>query len=487
MYDLVIRNGLLVDGSGSPPRPADVAIAGETVAAVGAIRDRGRAELDVRGLIVAPGFIDVHSHDDRALIEEPELPFKLRQGVTTDIIGNCGWALVPRSPANDAHAPVLFGPLAMEMEWTDFASYFRRLTDAAPACNVGALIGHGAVRLAVMGTAARPPESDELAEMSALVEAGMDAGALGLSSGLTYEPAVHASTAELVELARAAATAGGLYASHLRDEGDHLLEAVDEAIQIGREAGCPVQISHHKAMGRRNWGKIDRSIAAIDRAVRAGIDVTADVYPYAASSTILGAVAAQGIEDGADAAGITIASTKAGAGLEGESLAALASLWDLSAAETARRIVEADSGTIVIRHGMDEDDVRSALSHERAMIGSDGIPGAGKPHPRLYGTFARVLGRYTRDQRLFPIEEAVRRMTALPARKFKLARRGQLRRGWAADIVCFEPETVDDRATYEEPRRYPAGIVHVVVNGSIVLRDGAQLPARPGRFLRLDG
>ena len=210
LYDCVIRNGLLVDGSGSPPRAADVAIEGETVAAVGGVVDRGRIELDVRGLIVAPGFIDVHSHDDLALIEQPELPFKLRQGVTTDIIGNCGWALVPRSPANDAHAPALFGPL--EMEWTDFASYFRRLMDAAPACNVGALIGHGAVRLAVMGTAARLPESDELAEMSALVAAGIDAGALGLSSGLTYEPATHASMGELVELARIAAAAGGLYA-----------------------------------------------------------------------------------------------------------------------------------------------------------------------------------------------------------------------------------------------------------------------------------
>ena len=486
LYDLVIRNGLLVDGSGVPPRAADVAIAGETVAAIGTVVDRGRAELDARGLIVAPGFIDVHSHDDRAVIEQPELPFKLRQGVTTDIIGNCGWALAPRSPANDAHAPALFGPFAMEMEWTDFASYFQRLEDAAPACNVGALIGHGAVRLAVMGMEARPPGSDELAEMSALVEAGMDAGALGLSSGLTYEPAVHASTAELIELARPAAAAGGLYASHLRNEGDYLLEAVDEAIQIGREAVCPVQISHHKAMGRRNWGKIDRSIATIDQAVRAGIDVTTDVYPYAASSTILGAVAAQGIEDGEDAAGITIASTKAGVGLEGESLAALASAWSLTAADAAGRIVEADPATIVIRRGMDEDDVCSALSYERAMIGSDGIPGAGKPHPRLYGTFARVLGHYARDQQLFSIEEAVRRMTALPARQFKLARRGQLRLGWAADIVCFELETVDDRATYEDPRRYPAGIVHVVVNGSIVVQDGEQLPARPGRFLRLD-
>ncbi len=485
MYDLVIRNGLLVDGSGSPPRTADVAIEGETVADIGAVVDRGRTELDARGLIVAPGFIDVHSHDDRAVIEQPELPFKLRQGVTTDIIGNCGWALVPRSPANDAHAPALFGPV--KMEWTGFASYFGRLRDAAPACNVGVLIGHGAVRLAVMGTAARQPGSDELAEMSALVEAGMDAGALGLSSGLTYEPAVHASTAELVELARTAAAAGGLYASHIRDEGDHLLEAVGEAIQIGREGGCPVQISHHKAMGRRNWGKVDRSIAVIDRAVSAGMDVTTDVYPYAASSTILRAVAAQGVDDGEDAAAITIASTKAKAGLGGKSLATIASSWGLSAADTARRIVEADSGTIVIRHGMDEGDVRNALSHERAMIGSDGIPGAGKPHPRLYGTFARVLGHYVRDQRLFPIEEAVRRMTALPARKFKLARRGQLRREWAADIVCFEPETVSDRATYEEPRRYPAGIVHVVVNGSIVLRDGEQLPARPGRVLHLDG
>ena len=462
-----------------------MAIAGETVAAIGPVVDRGRAELDARGLIVAPGFIDVHSHDDLALIEQPELPFKLRQGVTTDIIGNCGWALVPRSPANDAHAPALFGPL--EMEWADFASYFRGLMDAAPACNVGALIGHGAVRLAVMGAAARLPEPDELAEMCAIVAAGMDAGGLGLSSGLTYEPATHASTGELIELARTAAAAGGLYASHIRDEGDHLLEAVDEAIQIGREAECPVQISHHKVMGRQNWGKIDRSIAAINRAIDDGVDVTTDVYPYAASSTILRAVAAQGIEDGDDAAGITIAATSAEAGLEGESLAAIASSWDLSAADAARRIVEADSGTIVIRHGMDEDDICRALLHEQAMVGSDGIPGAGKPHPRLYGTFPRVLGRYAHDQRLFPIEEAVRRMTALPARKFKLAYRGQLRRGWAADIVCFDPETVCDRATYEEPRRYPVGIVHVIVNGSLVVRDGEQLSVRPGRFLRLGG
>ncbi len=315
------------------------------------------------------------------------------------------------------------------------------------------------------------------------VAEGMAAGALGLSTGLIYPPGAFAETEEIVELAKAAAEAGGIYMSHIRNEADGLIDAVAEAIRIGREAGLPVEISHHKASGQANFGKTKQSIALIEKERAAGIDVTFDAYPYTAASTILAVMARR--SEG-EAPGTTMVSSAPNSPqFEGKMLADIATMLNVSPDEALSRVLSADPGAVGVFFVMDEDDVRRVLAHPLCMIGSDGIPSpSGKPHPRLYGTFPRVLGEYCREQKLFPLEEAVRKMTSLPARRMNLAERGALRAGWAADIVVFDPKTIADRATYQEPRLYAAGIEYVIVNGEIAAERGRQTAARAGRLLR---
>lgn len=485
MYDLVIRNGLLVDGTASPGRLADIAVDGDRITLVGPVHDRGREEIDASDLVVAPGFIDVHSHDDLVVLDRPQMEFKVLQGVTTVVIGNCGWAVVPPSPESERVVESgLFGP-KMETDWGDFGSYFAHIDSAGPSCNVAALVGHGAVRQAVLGMNPRAPNQAELRRMAALVAEGMDAGALGLSTGLVYEPGSYATTQEIIALGRPVAEAGGIYVSHIRNEADQLVEAVEEALDVGRALGCGVHISHHKALGLQNWGKVGASIATIDRARERGLDVTADAYPYTATSTLLQATTRTGIIEREVAERIVVASFRAWEGVVGKSIARLSDEWALPFDQVVARLLEVDEGTLVIRHLLAEADVRAVLGHEVTMIGSDGLPSyTGKPHPRLYGTFPRVLARYVREERLLTLEEAVRRMTSLPARKFGLACRGEVRPGYQADLVCFNPLKVVDRATFDEPRRYPEGIRHVIVNGRLVMRDGRHLETKAGRFLR---
>jgi N-acyl-D-aspartate/D-glutamate deacylase len=314
------------------------------------------------------------------------------------------------------------------------------------------------------------------------VAEGMAPGALGLSTGLIYPPGAFARTEEIIALAEVAAEHGGLYMTHMRDEGARLLEAIEEAVRIAREAGLPLEISHHKAAGRENWGKTEESLALIEREREAGIDVNFDAYPYTAGSTIL-AVMARRRE--AEPDGVLVASVRDHPEFEGKTLAQLADMLDVPADEAAQRVLEADPGAVGVFFMMDEGDVRRVLAHPLCMIGSDGIPSpTGKPHPRLYGTFPRVLGTYVREERLFSLEEGVRKMTSLPARRFGLSDRGELREGLAADMVVFNPDTIADRATYEEPRQYPTGIEYVIVNGEIAAEHCKQTSARAGRLLR---
>jgi N-acyl-D-amino-acid deacylase len=490
--ELGIRNALVYDGTGGPAVLADVALGGDRIAEVAAPGSLATERvLDAAGLALAPGFIDVHTHDDFAAVVHPDMHFKVLGGVTTCIVGNCGFGAAPWSAAQGMARS--FHPRAELPRWEGFAGYLAHLDAHPPSVNVGALAGHGTLRAAAMGGARREPGAGEAARMKAALREGIDAGCLGLSTGLIYDPGRYASTDEIVELARELRGSGGLYATHLRDEGTGLLDSVREAIAIGERAGVGVQISHHKASGRAAWGLVRDSLRIIEAARARGVEVHADQYPYTAGSTVLAAVVQTGglrpsgpsgigrLEAGA----IVVAAAAGHPEWEGRSLADLMGEFGLDAEAAAERVISAEPGTTVVLHSMDEGDVRTVMRHPTTMIGSDGIPTLeGRPHPRLYGTFARVLGRYARELGLFPLEEAVHRMTGLPARKFGLAERGVVRAGAFADLVLFDPARILDAGTYEDPHRPPHGIAHVFVNGAEVVRGGAHTGARPGRALR---
>lgn len=483
----MIRNASVIDGTGADPFSADVSVSGDRIDAVGAVAQTGDVEIEASGLALAPGFIDVHTHDDFAAVLHPDMAFKLCGGVTTCVVGNCGFGAAPHRQASlMARA---FHPHQTLPEWNGYAGYFAHLDANPPSVNIGVLVGHGTLRMEVLGGEARAPDADELKRMTAHVSEGLHAGALGLSTGLVYEPGRHADTDEIVALASTMAETGGLYATHMRNESERLVEAVREAIEIGERAGVPVQISHHKSAGVPNWGGVAQSIACIEQARHRGVDVHADQYPYTAGSTVLSAIApdlARNLRLDAKALErVVVASTASHPDWEGRSLVELGEQLSVEGVAIADRVLAEEPGATVVMHTMHEDDVQRVMRHPTTMIGSDGIPTLeGKPHPRLYGTFARVLGHYSRDLGLFPLCEAVHRMTGMSAKKFGLTDRGEIRPGAFADLVLFDPERIIDRGTFEDPKQAPAGISRVFVNGTEVVRDGEHLGSRPGRALR---
>ena len=473
-HDLVIRGGTVIDGTGAPAFRADVAVDSGRIAEVGALEAAtGEREIDARGLAVAPGFIDVHTHDDRALLDG-DMAAKASQGVTTVVAGNCGISLAPFRPEGRPPPPMDLLGGESDYRFPTFSSYLEALDMRRPVLNGLFLVGHQTLRVQHVEDLGRPANEAETANMRAGVEQAMQAGAVGFSTGLFYPPSRAAPTDEVVALAEAAAPWGGLYATHMRDEGAFLEESVEESLEIGRRAGVAVVLSHHKASGAAHHGKTARSLPMVEAAAAAGQQVSLDVYPYAMSSTVL-------LPDRlADSSRVLITWSEPHPEAAGRDLSDIAAEHGVSQEEMALRLLPAGA----IYFAMAEEDVQRVLRFPRAMIGSDGIPHDPRPHPRLWGTFPRVLGHYSRELGLMPLEEAVRRMTGLPADRFGLDGRGILEAGTAADICLFDPETVIDRASFENPMAPADGIRMVLVAGEAVWEDGAGTGARPGRALR---
>ena len=492
-YDLIIRGGTVYDGGGGPGLRADVGVQGATIATVGDLADAtGGEEIDATGHAVVPGFIDVHSHDDVLVLVEPDVTGKTMQGVTTVVVGNCGSGVVPYARARDGLLRSLDVPDDFPT-WSSYPEYLDVIDSHPPSLNVAALVGHGTLRIGAMGGARerRAPTEDEMTQMRAWLAEGLEGGAVGVSTGLIYEPGRYTETAELIEMAKQCARLGGLYASHIRGEGETLLEAVAEAIRIGEEAGCPVQISHHKASGEANWGLVNDSLALIDEARSRGLDLTVDQYPYIASSTGLAAIALnarEGTGNAIDGEGIFIASARGTPEHEGKYLSQIADELDLPVDAVVDRLLDENGRAVtIVIFGMDEADVRTVMRHELTMIGTDGLGWGSKPHPRHFGTYPRILQHYVREEGVITLEAAIHKMSGMPAEKFRLDDRGFVRAGLAADLVVFDPATVTDHATYEDPRNAPSGMPHVIVNGVAVVRDGEHTHARAGRALRRGG
>ena len=495
MTDLAIRNVSVLDGTGAGPFEADVVVDGGRIADVAESGSTGAAtrEIDGTGLTLAPGFIDTHAHDDGAFFRHPGMEFKLAQGVTTVVSGNCGFSAIPADPDQDsvsASGGILAGLIG---EFTDLEGYFQAVLEHQPAINNMMLVGHNTVRAIVMGMDPRAPTDVELTAMRGHVARAMEQGACGFSTGLIYRPGRWSETDEVIELAREAEPFDALYTTHMRNEGDRLLEAVDETLRIGREAGVHAHISHHKSAGRPNWGKVKDSLAKVDDALRKGQRVTLDVYPYTAGSGRMVEYFNLDRISRDLAEVIRIASCPAFREYEGRMLTDIAAEEGMDITDAVRKVLTAPRGdrTICIHFIIDEADVETNLAHADMMVGSDGIPDLrGKPHPRLFGTFPRVLGRYVRERGILELPEAVRRMTSLAAETFGIRERGQVREGYWADLVLFDPATVIDGATYDDPKTEPGGIRAVIVNGALAYerrhsdQPGVHTGAGSGRMLR---
>ena len=529
-WSLLIRNGAVIDGTGAPARPADVAVEGDRIAAVGpGLAGEAARVIDAAGKVVAPGFIDAHSHSDLFYFACPSAESKVRQGVTTEVVGMCSFSQAPLRPGQEDVIRGWAGGIgaSLDLKWETFGQYLDALAAIRPAVNVAHLAGHGAIRIAAMGFEQRPAAADDLKAMERLLGEAMDAGAFGFSTGLVYAPSSYSETQELIALARSMRDRNGLYFSHIRGESSMLLDSIREAIRIGDEGGVGVQISHVKASGKENWPLIDSALRMIEDGKARGIDVLGDVYPYNAGSTkldnlmpgwshaggldkLLERMADRGVRrkiideclidgerwrtGGSGEVGfdqVFIATCKRRE-LEGLSLAQIARQTGTAPADMLMDLLLEQKCTVgMVSFTQSIDNVAKVIAHPSLMIGSDSIPlfegdgdKPGKPHPRTYGTFPRVLGEYARDRRLISMETAVHKMTGMPAARLGLKDRGVVREGFAADLTVFDPATVKDESTYADPHRYPSGIPHVIVNGTVAVDEGRQRGPGAGRILR---
>ena len=475
-FDILIRNASIVDGTGAPRFKADIGISGDRIARIGDLSAlRGEVEIDLAGRIAAPGFIDAHTHDDRIMLSGPDMAPKVSQGVTTIIGGNCGVSLAPMPrPIPDPVTPPL-NLLDGEGEWfrfPTFAAYLDALRAQPAATNCAMLVGHTTLRVATMDDLTQPATAAQIEAMRALVDEAMRAGAIGVSTGLFYEPAIAAPTEEVIEICRPLKEFNGLYCTHMRDEADRIIDSLEETFRIGREVGVPVVISHHKIVGSANYGRSEETLSFIEKNM-ARQPICLDCYPYTAGSTILSADRAEGCTR------VIVSWSKTLPEYAGQDLADIAEKMGVSQNEAVERLLP--GGAIYFR--MDEADVQRILKFDQTMIGSDGLPHDAAPHPRLWGSFPRVLGHYGRLLGLFPLETAVYKMTGLTAKNFGLKDRGVLKEGAYADLTLFDADTVDEVATYAAPIAPARGINVVIVNGAVVWQGGQPTGARPGRVL----
>lgn len=478
-FDLLITGGTLIDGTRAPRFDADVGIRDGAVAAIGPLAMSGASAdrmIDARDRIVAPGFIDAHTHDDQAALSQPDMRFKVSQGVTTVITGNCGISAAPLRPDMPLPMPLNLIDAPAEGRFTSFAAYLQALRDRPAAVNVAAMVGHSTLRAGAMSALDRPANPQEIAAMRTQVEEALQAGALGVSTGTYYPPAMHATTEEIIEVCRPLSQHGAVYATHMRDEADHVLESLEETFRIGRELSVPVVVSHHKVQNRHNFGRTTVTLPRIREAM-ASQRVCLDCYPYTATSTMIRT------DGGHLESRVLIASSVPHPECAGRDLADIAADWGVAPEVAAERLQPGSA----IYFTMHEDDVQRVLAFDETMIGSDGIPLGDKPHPRLWGTFPRVLGHYSRELGLFPLETAVWKMTGLTARNFGLARRGTLRVGSAADVVVFDAQTVRDTADFVQPTTPAQGIDVVLVNGVVTWQHQSHSGARAGQVLTRDG
>jgi N-acyl-D-aspartate/D-glutamate deacylase len=472
--DTLIRNALVADGSGGEPLLADVALADDRIRAVGSRLDYAADDvIDGAGYVLAPGFIDVHTHDDTNVIRAPEMLPKLSQGVTTVIVGNCGISAAPVQLRDELPDPMNLLGDASVFQYPTFATYIAAVDAARPTVNVAALVGHTALRNNHMDRLDRAATRGEVEAMrSQLIEA-LDGGALGLSTGLAYLSANAATIDEVLALGEPLARAGGLYTTHLRSETEAIIDALHEAFTVGRECRVPVVVSHLKCAGIDNWGRSGEVLQELD-AARASQAVGWDCYPYAAGSSTLDL---RQVDERVD---IRITWSEPYPETGGRTLSQIAQDWGIGQTEAVRRLQPAGA----IYHSIFEDDMRRILRHPATMIGSDGLPNDPRPHPRLWGTFPRVLGRYSRDEKLFSLTEAVHKMTGLPAARFGFADRGLIRQGYFADLVLFDPRTIRDTATFDNPVCPAEGIERVWVNGVLSYRNGTPTGQRGGKFTK---
>jgi len=521
--DIAIKNGLVIDGTGNPWFRADIEIRGERIAKVGHASEKAEQVINATGLTVAPGFIDMHSHSDIAILKRPAPEQKIRQGVTTELLGQDGLSVAPVKGQARKELPRylsgISGELDREWPWSTISEYLNEVERAGTLVNVATYVGHGTVRMVVKGFDEDPVTGEELEVMKELVDQSMRDGAFGLSSGLVYTPGSYADTDELVALAEVAARHGGIYATHIRGESDTLEQSLEEALTIGRRAGLPVHISHHKAAGIKNWGKVRRTLATIDETRSQGLDVTCDQYPYTAGSTMLSVVIPPWAHKGGwkkllerlrDPASrerikqdmqkglpgwtsyykqsgwekIMVTFCKKNKRFEGKTVEQIAELRRTDPfTATFDLLVEEETAVSMVVFYLSEDDVKTVMRHPATMIGTDGLV-LGNPHPRVYGTYPRVLGKYVRDERVLTLEDAVRKMTSLPAQRLGLQDRGLIRPGFFADIAILNPKTIIDKATYENPHQYPVGVEYVIVNGRVALEKGEVGDTLPGKVLR---
>jgi len=524
MYDIVIENGRLITGAGNPWFYGDVALEGGRIARVGGVVDAEAVRrIDAQGCYVCPGFIDGHSHSDLYIFVDPTAEQKVMQGVTTENVGMDGMSVAPIEakdvPGWRTHLSGLAGNPPFDWTWRSFADYLDAIDRLQTSDNISSYVGLGTIRLKVMGMTDRDASAEEVKAMRSLARVAMEEGARGVSSGLIYPPSQYQTLEEVVAICDVVRDYDGIYDVHLRSEGDGLLEGMEEVIEIGRRSGIPIVVTHHKAMGRRNWGRSEQTLGMVDDARREGIDVTLEQYPYTAASTMLHAVIPPWYHSGGpdrlihdlkhdrekirkdirertdwenwasnngwENIVVSSVGSEKNKPYEGKSVTEIAGMrGDADPADAAMDLLaEEDLNVGMVIFCMDEEDVTRIMSHPTVSIITDGLLG-GKPHPRVYGTFPRVLGRYVREQGVLGLEEAVRKMTSAPAEKLRLRSKGVLAKDMDADVTVFRPDVVMDRATYEDPRQFSPGIEWVIVNGEVVVEDGRHTGARPGKTVR---